>query len=419
MNRKDVLELKKRFKKGECTFTQLCGSYVNSDKEIGFTFSENFLNIPDTELFKYLEISRKVLSGGVGNNLLELNFPPLETMKNDRQNFMHRLKKSALKDPILLDEFYQSILDNYDYGENYLILLFHDVYDVMVKTSDNIKLDDSEESYEYLLCAICPVAMSKPGLGYFKTEKKIKARLRDWIVEAPSLGFVYPAFIDRSSDVNALMYYTKNAKDSHPELMEKVLGCMSKQTASLQRASFQEIVESTVGLDDEAGDHLYVEIQENLNTMIEDHKDLHENTSEVAMVLSKSRVKDLLIHSGVSEAASEKIEANFQETFGEEPPLAEHLVDAKIIKANVHKKKEAALIKQVQTLEHKLEAVHTSDGPAPEEEALPSEDFDVVLHVKPSKLSKIKTEVIDGQKCILVPLDDDEQATINGREDMV
>ena len=111
----------------------------------------------------------------------------------------------------------------------FLILIFHDAYDVITKTKDNAKLDESEEVYEYILCAICPVELSKAGLRYFEEENTIKSRTRDWVVEAPSNGFVFPAFINRSSDVNSIMYYTKNAKDTHPELMENALGCPTKQ----------------------------------------------------------------------------------------------------------------------------------------------------------------------------------------------
>lgn len=429
MNRKDILELKRRLKKGECTFTKMCGCYVNSEKETVLEFRETFLNIPDDEFFKYLDISKKVLSGGVGNNLLELNFPSDDNFENEKQNFLLRLKKSALKDDVLLREFYDSVIDNFDYPENFLILVFHDVYDVMTKTSDNLKLDESEETYDYIMCAICPVTMSKPALGYYNAEQKIKARIRDWIVGVPTIGFVYPGFIDRSSDENALMYYTKNAKDPHPELMENTLGCLSKQTATIQKETFQSIVKSTVSSDDEISEKVFIDIQENLNTMIEEHKELYEGTTVSPIALSKDEVKTLLLASGVSEAATIKIETSYEENFGKDLPLAENLVDSKRLKANVHKKKEEALIKQVESLENKLEAVSNNTELQDDDdvEAIVEENnkdinpqnFDVVLHVNPSKLSKIKTEIIDGQRCIVVPIDDDEQATINGIEDLI
>ena len=140
-----------------------------------------------------------MLSGTIGNNLLELEFPLAEEAAGGRQQFLMGLRESRLKNDDLMDTFYDMIIDSYDYVGNYLILIFHDAYDVMTKTSDNDKLDESEEVYEYLLCAICPVNLTKPGLGYREDENRIGPRIRDWVVGAPDTGFVFPAFTDRST----------------------------------------------------------------------------------------------------------------------------------------------------------------------------------------------------------------------------
>ena len=173
MNKKDILELKRRFKKEDCTFTRLAGCYVNGEKNIILNINETFLNMEEDEFFKYLEIAKKTLSGTIGNNLLELNFPISEDEMGGRQKSLMVLKASKLKDEDLLENFYQLIIDTYDYTGNFLILLFHDAYDVLTKTTDNGKLDESEEVYEYIICAICPVTLSKPALGYLEDENKI------------------------------------------------------------------------------------------------------------------------------------------------------------------------------------------------------------------------------------------------------
>lgn len=404
MNKKDIMELKKRFKKEECTFTKVCGCYVNTEKKSLFEFRETFLNLPDDELFKYLEIAKKTLSGKIGNNLLELNFHLNESAENEKQQLFMMLKKSGLKEDALLSLLYESIIDEYESSENYLILVFHDAYDVMMKTSDNRKLDESEEIYEYILCAICPVSLSKPGLGYFDEEQKIKSRLRDWVVGVPAVGFTFPGFTDRSSDVDTVMYYTKNTKDLQTELMENALGCFPKQTATIQMETFESIVKSTISTDDELSDEVFTTIQENLNTMIEEHKEIYDDSDEEPITLSKEKVKSLLIDSGVSEEITAKIELSYEEEFGETPPLAENLIDTKLLKKNEQKKKEEELLTQIETLESKLEQ---------------SRDYDIVLHVKPEKLTTIKTQLINGQRCIVVPINDDEHATINGVEELL
>ena len=138
----------------------------------------------------------------------------------------------------------------------------------MTKTSDNSKLDESEEIFEYILCAICPVELSKPGLSYFEDDNRIGARVRDWVVDAPVNGFLFPAFTDRSADIHSVMYYTKNAKDSHPEFMEEGLGCISRQTATEQKETFSNIVRTAVGGDEKQTEKVLMEIQENILSLI-------------------------------------------------------------------------------------------------------------------------------------------------------
>ena len=54
MNKKDVLEIKKRMTRENCTFTRMCGCYVDADKNIVAKNGGTFLNLDDEELFKYL-----------------------------------------------------------------------------------------------------------------------------------------------------------------------------------------------------------------------------------------------------------------------------------------------------------------------------------------------------------------------------
>lgn len=423
MRKKDILELKKRLKKDYCTFTKMCGCYVNGEKNVILKFRETFLNLEEDDYFKFLEIARKVLSGTIGNNILELNFPLNEDLINEKQVSLMQLKNSKLKDDSILDDFYNSIIDSYDYTGNFLILVFHDAYDVITKTKDNLKLDESEEVYEYVLCAICPVSLSEPGLRYYEDEHKIKARIRDWVVNPPTNGFVFPAFIDRSTDVNSVMYYTKNAKDPHPELMEEALGCSSKQTATIQKETFQSIIKDSLDADEEKADKIFMEVQDNLSAMIEEHNAIYEDTDSELKTLTNKDIQNLLIESGVPEELTTKIEESYVESFGEDLPLAENLIDAKVLKANEQRKKEEHLEKQVAILQTRLEEVKQEVAADNDEENVNLEEsnpeYDVILQVKPEKVPQIKSEIIDGQKCIIIPINENEQATVNGVDDLI
>lgn len=451
MTKKDVLELKRRLKKNECTFTRMCGCYVNGERDIILNLEETFLNLNDDEFYKYLEIARKTLSGTIGNNLLELEFPLEEEKIGGKQQFLMGLKESRLRDPGLLQAFYQLIIDNYDYAGNYLILVFHDAYDVMTKTSDNQKLDESEEVYEYVLCAICPVELTKPGLGYLADENRIGPRIRDWVVGAPDTGFVFPAFTDRSTDIHSIMFYTKNAKEPHKEFMEDGLGCPAKTTATEQKTTFQKIISNAIS-DEEEGSKVFMNIQEGLSQIVDEHAEYA--TSDEPIMLTNQTIQTILQESGLPEEVTAKIEAAYEENFGDTPPVVEHLIDSKVLAASAQRKKELELEEQVQQLQEKLEEttraiesddddipandtfsdsiddddvleeIETEEVPAPPvtdmdleetyDEGGEQTNYDVILRVKPQKMTQIKSQVIDGQKCIIIPLDENEQANVNG-----
>ena len=129
------------------------------------------------------------------------------------------------------------------------------------------------------------------------------------------------------------------------------------------------------------------------------------------------------------------IEKFYTKEFGNTPPIAEDLVDTKALKANEQKKKEKNLEKQVEILQNKLEhtnkkleeasknktdsEINSENTPETAsddsiQDINPKADYDIVLKVKPQKVSQIKSQIIDGQKYIVIPIDDNEQANVNG-----
>lgn len=289
MKKNDILEIKRRFKKESCTFTRMCGCYVDADLNKITKLGETFLNLEDDEFLKYLDLAKKVLSGSIGNNLIEYEFPFVEESAGGKQQFLMGLRESKLKNDDLLDVFYDMVIDSYDYVGNYLILIFHDAYDVMKMTSDKNKLDESEEVYEYLLCAICPVKLSKPGLGYHVDDNSIGPRTRDWVVGNPDAGFVFPAFTDRSTDIHSVLCYNRDTKRPHNEFVEDGLGCKAKLTTTEKKEIFKDAVVSVIGEDDSESQHIYAEIHEKLNEMVPEAESKDSDT-----VLSDEVIKNVL-----------------------------------------------------------------------------------------------------------------------------
>lgn len=423
MNKKEVLELKRRFKKEAATFTRVCGCYVDGNHNKVCKFGNTFLNLEEDEFYKYLEIANKALSGTIGNNLLELKFPIEEEEVGGRQHILMALRASKLEDENLLDTFYDLVIDTYDHAGNYLIVLFHDTYDVMSRTSDNNNLDESEEVYEYLICAICPVDLSKPGLGFLEEEHRIGPRVRDWVVGAVDTAFLFPAFNDRSTDIHSTLFYTKNTKEPHSEFMANGLGCGIERTATEQKMAFHSIVRNVLGAEDEHTDDVLLDLQQNLSDMIDEYAETHDDDEDV-FLLDKEVVTKLLADSEISEEKAAKIEKSVDEAFGEKPPAAENVIDSKALVQNELRVEKMALEDQVGTLTVQLNekdealAERTSQLIEKQEEIdnyiAETKTYDVVLRVKPEKASQIKSQVINGQKCLVIPMDEDEHATING-----
>ena len=368
MNKKEISEIKKQFTPANCAITRICGCYVDGEKNKKTKLKEAFLSLSEEEAFKYFEIFRKTLSGTIGKNLINMNFPLEQEKEGGAQEFLLRLRASKLQDDALVDEFYDRIIDSYDYGENYYIILIHAVYDIPGKSSDGLEMfDASDEIYDHILCSICPVKLSKAGLCYNAETNHIEDRIRDWIVEMPDLGFLFPVFNDRSTDIHGVLYYSKNAEQLRSTFVDQLFGCEVPLSAGGQRDTFNTLVEETLG-DDCAYDTV-MNIHEKLNEWVESQKD-----SPDPAILTKPEVKRLFEECGVEEEKLEDFDARYEATAGE---------DASLMAANI-------------TNTRRME-IKTPD---------------VVIHVDPDRAELVETRVIDGRRCLVIPMEDNVE--VNG-----
>lgn len=361
MIKKEISELKRLFTPANCSISRICGCYVDGEKNKKTELKEAFLALPEEDMFKYFEILRKALSGTLGKNLLNLDFPLASEMEGGTQEFLLRLRNSRLKDDELLDAFYDRVIETYEYTGNYLILLVHDAYDIPGRTSDGIEMEDaSDEVYSYILCCICPVELSKPALSYNELENTFQNRIRDWVVGMPDLGFLFPAFNDRSTDLHSTLYYSKNANELHDEFIDRMLGCPLPLAAGFQKESFQAIIEETLG--DDCSYETVKTIHENLSEMLEEHKDAPE-----PLVLDKYQVKSLLENSGVQEEQLQDFDKHFDETAGEKA------------------------------------AIFASNIVTPR--AFEVKTADVIIKVNPDRTDLVETREIDGRQCLVIAID--------------
>ena len=397
MNKRDILEIKRRFTKKDCTFNRIRGCYVNTEKEKMVNINETFLNLDDEVFYKYLEIAKKTLSGTVDNNLLELEICYDENNKNEFQEFLLKLRDCDIQDDELAERFYDHIIETYSYPGNYLILLFHDSYDVMVKTTDNMKLDESEEVYKYLVCAICPVNLAKPALSYYSVENKIDSRVRDWIVGVPDNGFIFPAFTDRSTDIHNMMYYTKDANSPKSDFMEEGLFCKPRQTANEQKEIFADtVVSAAVGEDDEElGEKVLMDLQQGLKDMVVYREEIEDNNID-PILLTSENIKAALDDYEYSDNVKEKVENALVDIFDNNPPNASLMIDNKALIAHEQKVKEQNLVKEVCDLKKQLNVGSTLEN------VLNTDD--ILIKATAEGMSQISTTQIDGRECLVIPI---------------
>ena len=361
MTKQEISELKRLFTIKNCSITRICGCYVDGEKNKKTDFKQAFLALPEEEMFKYFEILRKCLSGTLGKNLLNLDFPLHTEEPNGTQESLLRLRDSKLKDETLLEAFYDKIIETYEYVGNYLILLIHDAYDVPGKTLDGLDMEDaSDEVYEYILCAICPVDLSKPGLSYNPEENIFQNRVRDWVVGMPETGFLFPAFNDRGADLHSALYYSKDAEELNEGFMEQLLGCPVPLSAGAQKETFQTLIEETLGETCEL--EMVKNIHEKFQEMVAEHKE-----EPAPLMLDKNEVKTLLAGSGV---ANEKL-AEFDDYY------------------------DAAAGQQTALYASNVFNTRSFDVKTP----------DITIRVSPDRTDLIETRKIDGLDCLVIRLD--------------
>ena len=368
MNKKEIAEIKKQFTQDKCAITRICGCYVDGEKNKKTELKEAFLSLPEEEMFKYFNIFRKALSGTIGRNLMNMEFPLNTEEPGGTQDFLMKLKTSGLKDDILVDEFYDKVIEYYYSVDNYLILLIHAVYDVPGKASDNAEMfDSSDEVYEHILCCICPVTLSKPGLAYNEESNSFTTRKCDRVVDLPDIGFLFPAFTDRSADIHSLLYYASKPEELRFDFIEPVLGCEVPMSAGGQKETFQVIVEETLG--DDCDYEVVKNIHEKLNEMIEEKKDEPE-----PVILNKAEFKRLLEYSGVEEDKLQDFDQRYEMTAGEKTQFM------------------ATNVANTRQFEIKTP--------------------DVVIKVSPDRTDLVQTKIIDGRKCLVIELSN--QVEVNG-----
>lgn len=370
MNEKEIGEIRRHLRRDRSNMTALYGCYINDNKEIISEYRTSTGIMPENEADKYFGLLRRTLSGAVGKNLIDITFQTSQVMGSPEHKLLMSLRETRLQNEDLRKEFYQKIIDNIVLEGNYLILLGCDTYDVPFKSKDDsLQQDSSEESYTYLVCAICPVKQTKATLHYVPEEKMFHDGAMNQPVSAPEIGFLFPAFDNRATNIYNALYYTRNVKENQEGLVESLFHAPIPKPAAEQKKCFESLLTTSLGK--ECNLDVVQTVHDQLCQRIELHK---ESKVPEPLLISKEDVKEVLTSCGISEQSVSKFSVDYDSVFGFEADLhPKNIIDTK-----------------------RFEIITP----------------DVSIKVDPTRSDLIETRVIGGVKYIMICAD--ENVEVNG-----
>mgnify|MGYP000950534240 CR=1 FL=1 len=368
MNEKEIAEIRRRLRPDKGNINRIRGCYVNDKKEIISDFKQSLGTMSQAESEALLTIIKKTLSGTIGKNLIDIEFATKQVLEGDEHKLLMALRDSSLEDDNAVQEFYGRIIQTLNLEGNYLILLAYDKYDVPSYSKGGEK-QDSSEVFSYFLCSICPVKLTKPALSYYTYENRFRNLAADYYVSAPEIGFMFPAFDDRSANIYNAVYYTRNITENHSEFVDTVFKSETPMPAAVQKETFQSILGDTIA--DDCSIEVVQAVHEQLSQMIEEHKI---NKEAEPLVISKKTVKGVLESCGVSEDHVTAFEEKYDTAFGAETEISpRNIIDTKQFE------------------------VRTPD---------------VTIRINPERSDLVETRMIDGAKYILIRAD--QGVEVNG-----
>lgn len=369
MNEKEIREIRRRVRRDRSNMTAIYGCYVNGQKEIVSEFSKSTAMMSENESEKYFGLMKRILSGGIGKNLIDITFRTAQVANSPEHKLLMDLR-SDLKNGEKRQELYRKIIDTVSFPEGFLILIGCDSYDVPFKSKDDeTQTDASSETYTYILCSICPVKLAKSSLHYDADSKQFLDGGAVNVASAPEAGFLFPAFDNRATNIYNALYYTHSQKDNHPDLVDALFCVQPPKPAAEQKKSFEALL--TTSLNDSCSLDVVQTVHEQLCQCIELHK---ESKVPEPLLISKEQVKQALKESGVPEENISKFSVDYDSVFGFE--------------AELHPKN---------IINNKQFVINTPD---------------VSIKVNPERSDLIETRIINGVKYILICAD--ENVEVNG-----
>lgn len=193
INREDMLELTRRMTLKRNCFGRIAGAYLDEEGFVEGTFNKHFQKLSSKDQQLNLNIAKSILFSDTNVQLREYSFTEAAQKPGSVWQMLMALKECGLKNDAMLDILYEQFGKRYKTDGEYAIYFFHGSYDVPLKANDKESLWESEEVYQFIICAVCPVSGDyEPG--------------------EPKCGFLFPAFKDRSSEIHRINVFQADGR---------------------------------------------------------------------------------------------------------------------------------------------------------------------------------------------------------------
>jgi hypothetical protein len=325
MNKKELAEIKKHFCEddGLMVVSRVLSAYVDAEKNICGKTVTSFTELPADEAAMVFSICKKALSGSIGKNVVEYAFPREEYDDDGAQKLLYTTLKDGFKTEAAADKFLERIKGDLHMETTYAVFSMTATYSVISKAKDDRSLDMNDLDYNFLITAIAPVSADEPGL-IFDGKTITKTEITNLsISDKPSEGFLFPAFSDRSPDVNSVCVYSKNVAKPNISLVTGVLGCDFIRAAKTEREIFNNLLVKTTG--DELDYTKIIQIDEKIAEVVA------ESSAETELAtVDAARIERILSDVGVSKDKLAAIPAVFSETAADTAFTAVNLLTPRV-----------------------------------------------------------------------------------------
>lgn len=336
MNKREVSEIRRKFftESDTLVMNRVLTVVVNPNHDTQKVRYQNVISgisITEYEQAVYYDTLKKVLSTKIGKKLIEYDFPSSAYEKAGSQNIMYNVTQSAFLNADDTEAFINQIASNLKKEAPYAIIAAHCTYTVFKKNKADEEDKYSTEEYRFIITAICPIEPGDGALAYnFSKDEFINsADTKLFINRIPSDGFLFPAFNDRSSDINSVMYYTKSPKEPNISIIENVLGCSFTLSPEQESAYYKKLMEIIAG--DDLSYELILAMENEIQMFIDDNS----KSTEIPVINKQSlysMVNKVFHQLGIDTTGLELFDATYYRLIGENVSLtATNLIDSKLL----------------------------------------------------------------------------------------